>query len=79
MNKTLKFQCWKCLRIYKFSYEITDKQKFSVTCPYCKTEGVVDLEPHGKVLGVIRRIDDSETSFGDEQQLPGALPTQAPQ
>ncbi len=79
--KRFTFKCWNCGRTYTLLREITKEQKLAVACPYCSSEGVVDLEPFlKKVKHVVRR--DAEVALKNDLpemlDLPDVLPTQKP-
>lgn len=81
MKKTrLPFKCWNCSKTYTLQREITQEQTLAVACPYCNTEGVVDLKPfRKKVKTVMRGSEDNEQDLGEELELPDVLPTRKPE
>lgn len=82
MNKTLKFQCWNCPKVYFQSLEITDQQEIIIACPYCKAEAVVNLRPYYKRLKtVLKREEDDQTHLEEGEagfQFPEVFPTRKP-
>jgi len=91
MKKRFTFKCWNCNRTYTLQREITDQQVLTVACPYCNSEGVVDLDPYRKeIKNVMKNItvmrdvssDDSideSTNAEEELDLPDILPTHKPE
>jgi DNA-directed RNA polymerase subunit RPC12/RpoP len=85
MRKRFTFRCWNCNRKYTLLREITKEQILTVACPYCNADGVVDLKPYRKEPKIVMRnlsvipMENEESDFGEELQLPEVLPTQKPE
>jgi len=82
MNKRLTFTCWKpkCRKKYTLFREITGEQELIVACPYCLTEGVVDLAPYRKPGRIVLRgVAASATASDFEIILPDVVPTREAQ
>ena len=78
MKKRLKFKCWNCDRKYTLFKEITDEQVLIVECPFCKAEGVVNLNPYwNRTITVLRQhVDDAIQPNGYECDFPDVIPSQ---
>jgi DNA-directed RNA polymerase subunit RPC12/RpoP len=82
MEKRITFKCWKCGREYSLLQSLQDGEqpKLVVECPFCGSEGVVDLAPYRtSVISIIRNITQMH-SFDDipveyEFDLPEVVPT----
>jgi DNA-directed RNA polymerase subunit RPC12/RpoP len=79
MNQRRTFKCWKCSRTYTRSLDITTLQTRMVACPYCETEGVVDLEPFSKKIKQVLKGTEQEQDLGEKLDLPDVLPTRKPE
>jgi DNA-directed RNA polymerase subunit RPC12/RpoP len=83
MKKRFTFKCWNCNRTYNLLREITNDQVLAVACPYCNSEGVVDLDPFRKKPEKVMRsatyVPGKSTDLGEELDLPDILPTQKPE
>jgi DNA-directed RNA polymerase subunit RPC12/RpoP len=78
--KRFTFKCWNCDRKYTLLREITEEQTLMVACPYCNTEGVVDLDPfRKKVKPVMRGEEKVGNDMLEELDLPEVLPTHKPE
>ena len=81
MKKRLEFKCWndECKKTYSLLREIEEGNPIlSVACPFCHTEGMVDLAPHRKKLDKIYRTGSPPNTPAGETvyDLPDILPTQ---
>ena len=77
-EKRLKYKCWHCEREYTLLRELKGLLRFTVVCPYCENEGVVDLAP--------ARPEGMDTLRGGESDAPweyldlsGTIPTSKPE
>ena len=50
MEKRQSFLCWKCGLVYTLFKNYTPNQKYTVSCPFCNAEAVVDLAPYSVVI-----------------------------
>lgn len=81
MEKRFTFTCWKCTRTYTLFKEITDQQQLIVSCPYCETEGVVNLlQYRQKTKPVWRGTGDEGAVLSDayEYLFPERIPAEKP-
>jgi hypothetical protein len=79
MKKRLSFTCWNCQRVYSFLLEFSGLPKLSVFCPFCNTEGIVDLAPYLDDVTDVFRCSNGERNGITALKLPERIPTRNPE
>jgi hypothetical protein len=74
-EKRVKLKCWNCEREYRLLREFKGQPKLFVACPFCGSEGVVDLAPWRSPTVEIYGGDQSHVYTLETLDLPAVLPT----
>lgn len=75
VEKRFTFQCWKCHRVYSLFRKVEGRPVLRVKCPYCFTEGVVDLDLYRKPITIFRKDEPNRTAEEFTWEFPETLPT----
>jgi hypothetical protein len=78
MDKRIKLECWNCERVYSLfkHLDVDEEPKLIVECPFCESEGVVNLAIYPRELVEIYKAGEGETqTVGYTLDLPDVLPT----
>ena len=54
--------CWNCDLQYGFPLPKKEQPRFFVECPYCHSEGVVELTEYGNLKDIFRGNDEGDVS-----------------
>ena len=71
-------ECWKCNNPFDYTAQKPDDHIYSVYCPFCESENVVDLNPFRKdedivFRGGIEPETKTQSKLTDEYDLPEKL------
>lgn len=79
-SKRIRLKCWNaaCGREYTLLREFEGQPQLFVACPYCLSEGVVDLAPWRSKTVEIYQGESGQGFTLETLDLPAVLPTRGP-